>query len=208
MIDHLIDVPLTRDNLKVVASPAALHRRMATFLPDLKGRSSAIRADTQTVFRVDLPSDPLGTPGRITLRLRGDAVDPTEATIQEISGIVDGSRIVATVAAERRATVHADRSCTDPACHLTAHERTRTRAVGNYEAVTWARELLQRHGLEATDLAVGPARRMADDGGVRFSVRDICATVRVLDPAKSEDALRRGIGRGKSYGLGMLVPVN
>lgn len=192
MIDHLVTLPLTRDTLTVVTDPPTVHRLMAEYLPDFGGRSRAIRADTGTLFRIDLPSDPLGTPGAVTMRLRGPLFDGTVGEVAPIPDLTDGSRVVAVLAAEKRKTD--DRG-------------VRVRPVRDADAKTWAAALLQRHGLAATDIITSPPRRYGGTRGVRFTVRDLSAVVTIADPTAAEQAMSRGVGRGRSYGLGMLVPI-
>lgn len=203
MIDHVVASPLSRDLLEVVAQPHAVHRHVARWLPDLGGRSQSIRADTGTQYRVDLPTDPLGKRGHIVFRLRGDALLPTvPAGPAQTPPLRDGMSILVTVAAEKR---------------LTRDGRITSRAVRDEEASAWAEELLLRHGLGTMELAVSASRTFGARGKQphekaavahhpRFSVRDLTATVTVLDDTLAAAALNNGIGRGRAYGLGMLVP--
>lgn len=192
MIDHIVTLPLTRDTLTLVADPPRVHRLMAANLPDLDGRSNAIRADTDTQFRIDLPSDPLGTPGAVTMRLRGPMFDGNVGDATPTPNLSDGLRVVAVVAAEKRKTD--DRG-------------VRVRPVPDADVHAWAAALFQRHGLTATDAIISPPRRYGGRRGVRFTVRDLAAVVTINEPPAAANAMRRGIGRGRAYGLGMLVPI-
>lgn len=213
MTDHLVSLPLTRDTLEVVCDPVRLHKHVAEYLPDLHGASTAIRADTDTQSRVDLPTDPLGERGHVVLRLRGDAV-VTGGTSVATPDWTEVTRVVARVAAEKRTT---------------RDGVTRSRPVRDDEAQAWATELLLRHGWEVLDIAVSAARPFAGARPVsgrrgrtpgppnpvrrdeplpaHFRVRDLTASVQPVDPDLARASLARGIGRGRSYGLGMLVPL-
>lgn len=214
MIDRVVSLPLERATLEIVADPLRLHEFVMQSLPDLGGRSAAIRADTGTQFRVDLPMDPLGAPGGVALRLRGESVSAPGARSIVLPEPHDGMRVTAVVAAGKRTT----------------HERhTRIRPVTDPEAHTWAGELLGRHGLEPSQLAVSgsrrfgrfhppPASRRREPTGKAgagdqerdipaFVIRDLTATVTITDPELCRRAFHLGIGRGRAYGLGMLVPL-
>lgn len=190
--DHLIDLPLTQETLASIADPPHAHRLMATYLPDLAGRSQAIRADTGTQFRIDLANDPLGIPDRIRLRLRGPAIPEDLGTLAPTPPIDEGLRVVVVVAAEKRRT----------------DERgIRVRPVTDPEAPTWARQLLARHGFNATDVVCSSGRSYGRTSKIRFTVRDLIATLTPTDIEQAQRAMHHGIGRGRAYGLGMLVPV-
>lgn len=191
-MEILIDWPLSRETVEVVSDPSALHRRAMSYLPNLEGRSRAIRADTGTQFRVDLPTDPLGRPGTVTLRVRSEALAPDVGTRTELPPLSTDSRVVVRLAAEKRNTVNG---------------RVRTRAVSDDEAPAWAEALLLRHGLRARDPALSSARRFGREKRTGFWVRDLLSTVEVVESARAETAISRGIGRGRSYGLGMIVPL-
>jgi hypothetical protein len=178
--------------LQIVADPATLHRHVMALLPDLAGRSASIRADTNTQFRVDLPTERLGTRGFVTIRLRspalGDDLDPVPTPTFE-----PGRRIVAATAAELRATL--------------PNGARRVRPVPDHEAVTWTQRLFSRHRLTVTDVQVSPARRFGTRDGVHFTVREVSATLGDSPADALTTAFTRGIGRGRAYGLGMLIPI-
>lgn len=190
-LDRVTDLPLDQTSLATVADPTRAHRFMSSYLPDLGGRSTAIRADTGTQFRIDLPNDPLGVPGHIRLRLRGPVLTNTSGAAEPVT-LTESTRLVAVVAAERRNT---------------DSRGIRVRPVRDDEATQWAYDLLTRHGLTPTELAVTRGRRFGANTGVRFTIRDLAATVTVTDPVAASRALHQGIGRGRAYGLGMLVPM-
>lgn len=192
MTDRVLRLPLDRESLMLIADPTSLHKRVMTLLPDLGGTSTAIRADTGTLFRVDLPTDPLGTPGRISLRVRSNALAAGIGEPVVEVPLADRSRVLLRVAAERRQTD--DRGI-------------RVRPVSDIEAGSWVRELLDRHGFDLAEVALSPTRRFGSRQGVRFSVRDVAATVTVTDAEKAATAYDRGVGRGRAYGLGMIIPI-
>ncbi|NHN56239.1 type I-E CRISPR-associated protein Cas6/Cse3/CasE [Calidifontibacter sp. DB0510] len=192
-MDVVTHWPLDAAHLRLAANPDTLHKRVMRYLPDLGGRSSAIRADTDTQYRVDLPNDVCGDRGRITLRLRSHALEGFTAS-EGAPQLANGIRLTAVVAAEKRATQD--------------DGRVRIRPVTDDEAEEWARELLRRHGFDTSTLAVSAARAFGSlkaRRSVHFTVRDIVATVNIADPALAALAVERGIGRGRAYGLGMLV---
>lgn len=197
MVDQIARLPLTRENLAWVVDPTATHRHAMGYLPNLAGRSAAIRNDTGTQFRVDLPSDPLGVPGKITLRFRGEALTCDLEQV-EVNPILDDTPIIVRVAAERRKTIE---------------KHVYQRTVTDADAADWGIALLDRHGLTVTgELAVSPVHRFGHphthgEAAVSFATRDVLATVAVRDPALAEAATRHGIGRGRAYGLGMIVTV-
>ena len=66
-------------------------------------------------------------------------------------------------------------------------------------------DLLTRQGMPPDHPAVYPARRFGSAGQIHFTVRDLTARVTVTDAALAPMALHHGIGRGRAYGLGMLI---
>ncbi len=193
MSDWLTDLAVDRDSLELVASPERLHRHVTALLPDLHGRSTAIRADTETLFRVDLPTDRLGERGRIGIRFRGSSLPSGLTEITCTDSLGDGDAILVQVAAEQR---------------LTMPDGIKTRPVADGEAASWATALFRRHGLETSELRVSSQRRFGHRRAVHFTVREIAATVYVADADAADRAFNRGIGRGRSYGLGMIVPLD
>lgn len=218
MKDILIDRPITRDALEEVTVPARAHGALTSLLPQLHGRSSAIRADTATVFRIDLSTDPLGVPGRIRWRIRSAALEAEIGTAVDVPELGEGMRIVVAVAAEKRTRNQAGKICAYPVGDSVAHE--------------WASALLARNGLGVTDLAISPAqtyarpqptaadrrrnraraaRRQEDTQATsdpRFTVRHLAATITITDPDLATRAMYLGIGRGRAYGLGLIVPLD
>lgn len=194
MSDRILSLPITAQSLQLATTPQLLHTAAMKQLPRMDGMSSAIRADTATLLRLDLPSDPLGRPGRITLRLRGPAIDPALEPVETLP-LVDGSRLVLRVAASARARDQDDKIVYRPL------------PDDRFEA-TITRQLRET-GLEPTDLAFSAPKRFGQPGNgqVWFTVRDITTTITITDLALAEAAHATGIGRGRAYGLGMPVVV-
>ena len=105
---------------------------------------------------------------------------------------VDGCTIVLQVAAERRNTQDG---------------RIRVRPVVDHEASEWARALLRRHGFVSEEVAVSGPRRLGARGNLGFWVRDVRAVVSIADSELAMRAHSAGVGRGRAYGLGMVVTV-
>ena len=192
MTDRVLDLPLDRETLLMVADPARLHKHVMTLLPDLGGMSTAIRADTGTQFRVDLPTDPLGERGHNRLRIRSNALPDGIGQPAASTPLETQARVVVRLAAERR---HTD------------ERGIRVRPVTDAEADTWVRQLLGRHGFDVVEAALSPSRRFGGRQGVRFTSRDLAATITITDPELASSAHDQGIGRGRAYGLGMLIPI-
>ncbi|BDZ59874.1 hypothetical protein [Barrientosiimonas endolithica] len=195
MTDLVVDYPLSTDLLKTIAQPEATHGWFCKLLPDMHGRSAGIRIDTGSQFRVDLPSDPLGEPGDVRLRVRSSGATVPGARPVETPPLEPGTRCVALVAAEKRNTVDGG---------------VRVRPVADEEMGAWATGLLERHGISVDDLSWSAARGYGVRGErrVRFTVRDLSFVVGDLARDAANKVLANGIGRGRAYGLGMVVPVS
>lgn len=191
MKDFLIERPVTREALEEATTPARAHGVMTSWLPQLHGRTGAIRAASATQFRVDLPTDPLGAPGVIRWRVRSDALEDGAGTPVAISDLVDGVRILAVVAAERRGRDDVG--------------KVKTRPVNDDEATAWGAALLGRHGLATDDLEISPAQQYGRRGP-HFWIRHLAATIAITDFDLATRAMHAGIGRGRAYGLGLVVP--
>ena len=190
MNDHLFDLPLTRDMLRMVADPQALHRHALAYLP-ARTTQDTIRVETSTLFRLDMPSDPLGHPGVLRLRIR-----TTHSGLPHpirVAPLVDGDVIALRVAAARRKTVD---------------NHTHQHPVTDDAAHDWAVDLLARHGLHAHHLAISPARRYGTGARPTFPVRDILTRITLTDPDLANHAQTHGIGRSRSYGMGLIVTCN
>ena len=88
-------------------------------------------------------------------------------------------------------------------------KRTYTRPLFGEQAEEWWRERAERHGLDLSEVAstgAGPALDPGRSGkrGVRVHVTRFDGYAVVRDPDALREAVRNGIGRGKSFGCGML----
>lgn len=159
-----------------------------SYLPDLRGASRSIRADLGVLYRLALPTEYGGQKGSLVIRFRADLDLPGTQAIEAPSGFAVGQRFTVRVVAEKR---HADES-----------GKNRVRAVLDEEAHGWATDLLERHGLEVSELTVSPRWFVGRRGGRSFTLRDLTGAVSSISEA-GEAAYYQGIGRGKAYGYGM-----
>ncbi|OLL14025.1 type I-E CRISPR-associated protein Cas6/Cse3/CasE [Actinomyces oris] len=187
MPDQIAVLPLAQA-LPDLGTPDAVHRRAMSYLPDLRGASRSIRADLGVLYRLALPTEYGGQKGSLVIRFRADLDLPGTQPIEAPSGFAVGQRFTVRVVAEKR---HADES-----------GRNRVRAVLDEEADGWATDLLERHGLEVSELTVSPRWFVGRRGGRSFTLRDLTGTVSSISEA-GEAAYHQGIGRGKAYGYGM-----
>ena len=187
MPDQIAVLPLAQA-LPDLGTPDAVHRRAMSYLPDLRGASRSIRADLGVLYRLALPTEYGGQKGSLVIRFRADLDLPGTQPIEAPSGFAVGQRFTVRVVAEKR---HADES-----------GRNRVRAVLDEEAHGWATDLLERHGLEVSELTVSPRWFVGRRGGRSFTLRDLTGTVSSISETGAS-AYHQGIGRGKAYGYGM-----
>ena len=187
MPDRIAVLPLAQA-LPDLGTPDAVHRLAMSYLPDLRGASRSIRADLGVLYRLALPTEYRGQKGSLVIRFRADLDLPGTQAIEAPSGFAVGQRFTVRVVAEKR---HADES-----------GKNRVRAVLDEEAHGWATDLLERHGLEVSELTVSPRWFVGRRGGRSFTLRDLTGAVSSISEA-GEAAYRQGIGRGKAYGYGM-----
>lgn len=88
-------------------------------------------------------------------------------------------------------------------------KRAYTRPLFGEQAEEWWRDRAERHGLDLSDVASTGAVPSLDRGrsgkrGVRIHVTRFDGYAVVRDPDTLREAVRNGIGRGKSFGCGML----
>ena len=187
MPDQIAVLPLA-EALPDLGTPDAVHRLAMSYLPDLRGASRSIRADLGVLYRLALPTEYGGQKGSLVIRFRADLDLPGTQAIEAPSGFAVGQRFTVRVVAEKR---HADES-----------GKNRVRAVLDEEAHGWATDLLERHGLEVSELTVSPRWFVGRRGGRSFTLRDLTGAVSSISEA-GEAAYYQGIGRGKAYGYGM-----
>lgn len=187
MPDRIAVLPLAQA-LPDLGTPDAVHRRAMSYLPDLRGASRSIRADLGVLYRLALPTEYGGQKGSLVIRFRADLDLPGTQPIEAPSGFAVGQRFTVRVVAEKR---HADES-----------GKNRVRAVLDEEAHGWATDLLERHGLEVSELTVSPRWFVGRRGGRSFTLRDLTGTVSSISETGAS-AYHQGIGRGKAYGYGM-----
>lgn len=187
MPDHIAVLPLAQA-LPDLGTPDAVHRLAMSYLPDLRGASRSIRADLGVLYRLALPTEYGGQKGSLVIRFRADLDLPGTQPIEAPSGFAVGQRFTVRVVAEKR---HADES-----------GKNRVRAVLDEEAHGWATDLLERHGLEVSELTVSPRWFVGRRGGRSFTLRDLTGTVSSISETGAS-AYHQGIGRGKAYGYGM-----
>ena len=187
MPDHIAVLPLAQA-LPDLGTPDAVHRLAMSYLPDLRGASRSIRADLGVLYRLALPTEYGGQKGSLVIRFRADLDLPGTQPIEAPSGFAVGQRFTVRVVAEKR---HADES-----------GKNRVRAVLDEEAHGWATDLLERHGLEVSELTASPRWFVGQRGGRSFTLRDLTGTVSSISETGAS-AYHQGIGRGKAYGYGM-----
>ena len=187
MPDRIAVLPLAQA-LPDLGTPDGVHRRAMSYLPDLRGASRSIRADLGVLYRLALPTEYGGQKGSLVIRFRADLDLPGTQPIEAPSGFAVGQRFTVRVVAEKR---HADES-----------GKNRVRAVLDEEAHGWATDLLERHGLEVSELTASPRWFVGQRGGRSFTLRDLTGTVSSISETGAS-AYHQGIGRGKAYGYGM-----
>lgn len=187
MPDQISVLPLSQA-LPDLETPDAVHRRAMLYLPDLRGASRSIRADLGVLYRLALPTEYGGQKGSLVIRFRAYLDLPGTQPIEAPSGFAVGQRFTVRVVAEKR--------------HVDESGRNRVRAVLDEEAHGWATDLLERHGLEVSELTVSPRWFVGRRGGRSFTLRDLTGTVSSISETGAS-AYHQGIGRGKAYGYGM-----
>lgn len=86
------------------------------------------------------------------------------------------------------------------------------RHVGASDAASRMRaaELLEAAGLQPLGVAVNTSVAIGYKASagvlIRLPVADVLARCRVLDAARANDAWRFGVGRGRRFGFGMILP--
>lgn len=187
--------PIEAKTLMALADSKSAHKFvMERFFPNLGGLTENPRSALGVLFRVAMPNDPFGAPGVVSILVRSNLADPQDGDVIEEIPLAEASKVRVRLVAERRRTV--DQS---------GRRRTQVTPVSDDEAHEWVAEMFARNGMEASNISVSRARTTGTPGGVRFASRDVAATIKVVDLEAANTALTGGMGRGKSYGLGLML---
>ena len=73
------------------------------------------------------------------------------------------------------------------------------------EVVDWLKRLFARHGMDLQNVAVTGQCRVEVKRDHFINAADILLNARITDAALAEEAYRRGVGRKKAFGFGLLV---
>lgn len=160
------------------------HKHVMSLLPDGMGLFDDARAAMGVLFRVDFP-ERLAS-GDIVLRVQS-AVQ-IDATSVPVPALHLGDEIVL---GTRLATI--------------IRSQGKERAVPEKESDAWVLNALSRSGFEVLDSSLSKPRFRGQRGGIGFTGRDVVAKARVSDESAANDAVLNGIGRGKSYGYGLVL---
>ena len=82
----------------------------------------------------------------------------------------------------------------------------RERVVKPREFRGWLASLLERHGWVLRSIERVEPMEMTIRHGRRLTVVDTVFTVQVVDRENADQSYRKGIGRYKAFGCGMLIP--
>lgn len=178
MTTHELTFPLNRQTAQDISNLRFLHRRVMSLFPQTDGHTDTPRRDLGVLFRVCFPGEPLSAANAVKIIARD-----THLTFEE----GQHARLLVRLAAERRSD-------------------NGTRPVRDDEVDDWAASKLTAAGFTVHRLAVGE-ERVFGGRGIRFTTRDIQAEVTVADSNLANNAASCGLGRGKNYGLGMLLAV-
>jgi hypothetical protein len=171
----------------------AAHRFLMSLLPDDFGKTA--RSQTSTTWRI----------GPDVLEV---------VTTAEIPG-VKGKQVVSVVGGQSvrlRMTLEAVRakgSPLDPAVVEALHaEGIRWRnprgRIADEELPSWITGQLQKHGWLSADIE-RLTRRSVSRRRASMHLAECVVTATVADPALANQSLRQGIGRGRSFGAGMVT---
>lgn len=170
-----------------------IHKAVMSIFPSLAGPDGEHRAANHVLFRVERQQD--GTP----ILLIQSSVAPTS-----VADGVDGVRLIdATKILEGAAESNYARITVDVNTVTRNVRRKSTHPVAEHELGTW---LAARFGDAVTELVIRdsiPMRRVANSA--RLNVNSVVADVKVGDHAAFLRILVEGIGRGKSYGCGLVL---
>lgn len=183
--------PLTDPTL---ADPERLHAAAAAIGHAGEGRVLHRLDDDGTLWLVS-PATP--DPDDIRARLDADAIDSTGY-----------DRFLERLAPGR---IHRFEIECNPTASRRPEPGVPTRRVpltGREDRLAWLERTLAAHGMTVLNADTGEGRTLdfAHHGGrVRLTAVPAAGVLRIDDPKAAADALRRGVGRGRAYGMGLLL---
>ena len=177
-----------------------LHRRSMSLFAQA---DNAARAELDVLFRWD----PTATPPRLLVQSARKPVEVLGARSLPINDIVD--LIVPDAVLKLSVDLNAVRTVNRT--HNGSVKRTRER-IPDGDLETWTAALLERHGFADADLVVTQRNKEMFTRGdgertrrVPLDVVRINGTARVVDTDLARAAVRSGIGKGRSFGCGLLM---
>lgn len=202
--DTVKSVPLTAENLGILVDLEKMHKLVMSNFMHLNGMSDSARAVLQVTFKTVLPTDQGGKRGECQVHIRSmEKVDESSVPSVSVSA-GDTVKLSVRLSAAKR--------------NSTRGGKDEVRPVGDNEIAEWTEALLSTHGfsvareVDTAGFEVPSVRTSKlrwtgrrDTESVRFPVRDINAVVTVVDAVKANAAIVDGVGRGKNYGLGLVV---
>ncbi len=145
----------------------------------------------------------------LIISTRAEITDPRVHTVTDLPRLTDGDRVNIAVDLEavHRRAVHIDPEVYAEIRAAGIPTRVPRSAVPREEAAMWAERSLATRGfrVEVLDRLELPSRswRPQRRGGA-LNVARLRASVTVVDAAAAADALARGVGRGLSFGCGLI----
>lgn len=179
---------------RTLADPERLHAAAAAIGHAETGRVLHRLDDDGTLWLVS-PDAP--DPDDIRARLDADAIDRTGY-----------DRFLERLTPGR--THRFEIECNPTACRRTASggPTRRVPLTGREDRLAWLERTLAAHGMTVlhADVAAGRTLDFAHRGGrVRLTGVPATGTLRIDDPEAAARALREGVGRGRAYGMGLLL---
>lgn len=178
------------------------HRFVMSLLADDLATTTP-RESTSTTWRVE-PGN-----GELVISTCAGITDPRIHTITDLPQLTDGDRVTIAVDLEavHRRAVHIEPEVYAEIRAAGIPIRVPRSAVPREEVAMWAEKLLATRGfrVEVLDHLELPSRswRPQRRGGA-LNVARLRAPATVVDAAAAADALARGVGRGLSFGCGLI----
>ncbi|MEU7942397.1 type I-E CRISPR-associated protein Cas6/Cse3/CasE [Microbispora bryophytorum] len=187
-----------RDVTKDMADPDQLHKRMMTLVPDDLGADP--RAQAGVLFRLEDTRNGVQilVQTRIEPQLSRLPDGYGEAATRQLDGLLD--RL------QKGSVVHY-RIAANPSKRLGKSAGTKAgklEALRGAAAEQWWAERAAGNGLSVITISSQSQRDVRAKGGIRHAVVRFDGTAVVSDPELVRTAVLTGIGRGKSYGCGLL----